>query len=418
MKLLLFLGSGVSSGCGLPNTQEISCALFRDGIGSTLPRFGVINRHTRHIPKRQALLRILREHAIRYGRSSRSDNAHSHTDRITYEMLFYLSQQLANQLNEEADNPAIGGFVEEILEQAKNQKLPGQYQHPFEGESEAEYSQYLREQDPPTMGILAEETCNYIQWVVWHELNRTVPLEELERKLALVLDLARSDEIDQLDICTLNHDLLLETLFDSKGIQYIDGFGPPDGNIRFFKPAVYDEKTTKGIHRIRIFKLHGSINWRFFQCCASADSRPAIHMVGQQNSSEYCDALGRIWQPLEHQHLLLAGTGNKTDAYNRQRVFVEMWHRFHHVLEEHDRIVMSGYGWGDIPVNDKLRGWIDANSKKNKLFLLHRCFDHTALFPADSYVWEVIDKRLVVIKKWLSDVCTLEDLLREIGGST
>jgi hypothetical protein len=53
--------------------------------------------------------------------------------------------------------------------------------------------------------------------------------------LDLVSDLAMSDLVDELNIVTLNHDTLVEQVLAANGIDFSDGFGGPDGDVRWFE---------------------------------------------------------------------------------------------------------------------------------------------------------------------------------------
>lgn len=78
--------------------------------------------------------------------------------------------------------------------------------------------------------------------------------------LDLILELAQSDQIERLDIITLNHDTLVEQLLTENKIPFVDGFGEQDGSVRWFDDALFDAADA----RVRIVKPHGSVNWYSF----------------------------------------------------------------------------------------------------------------------------------------------------------
>ncbi|HNY40832.1 MAG TPA: SIR2 family protein, partial [Bryobacteraceae bacterium] len=60
------------------------------------------------------------------------------------------------------------------------------------------------------------------------------------------------------DVFTLNYDTLIEATLEHMGLRYIDGFWGADSGV--FDAATFDEKPLAG-NTIRLYKLHGSINW-------------------------------------------------------------------------------------------------------------------------------------------------------------
>ena len=61
------------------------------------------------------------------------------------------------------------------------------------------------------------------------------------------------------DVFTLNYDTVIEATLDHLMLHYVDGFrGSRNG---WFDPTVFDEKPISNLS-FRIYKLHGSINWR------------------------------------------------------------------------------------------------------------------------------------------------------------
>lgn len=99
---------------------------------------------------------------------------------------------------------------------------------------------------------LSSRASNFIEWLV----AQTLHTDEI-KGLDLLVDLARSPDIDRLDIITLNHDTLVEQLLGEHDIPFVDGFGTADGDIRFFDEQLFDNPTSK----VRILKPHGSVNW-------------------------------------------------------------------------------------------------------------------------------------------------------------
>ena len=58
------------------------------------------------------------------------------------------------------------------------------------------------------------------------------------------------------DVFTLNHDLLIEAVLSREGVETIDGFGQPDGDVAWWQPDAFALPS-----RTFFLKLHGSVNW-------------------------------------------------------------------------------------------------------------------------------------------------------------
>lgn len=102
------------------------------------------------------------------------------------------------------------------------------------------------------------ESTNCIRDVVWRCLLTTP--QRLDH-LQLISDAYYDKNIVNVDIFTLNHDILLEQYLSTINIQVNDGFGTPQKNSkRYWKPELFETSDLK----IRLFKLHGSINWFAF----------------------------------------------------------------------------------------------------------------------------------------------------------
>jgi hypothetical protein len=135
------------------------------------------------------------------------------------------------------------------------------------------------------------------------------------------------------------------------------------------------------------------------------------------------DAIGNDWTVSSEGPIVLVGTGNKAQDYNRWAIVVDMWAHFHRILADHDLIIMSGYGWGDSEINAKLRRWV-LSDRFNRLFFLHKEFESEIkplLTPGDSSLWNnsrIRQKQMHVIPKWLSDVDSVDSLVRDMAQAS
>lgn len=382
MKVMLFLGSGISFPSGLPNASLITNSLLNDEwhshtdqnyyLGSNL---NPIFQKNNWVLRIQPFLRRLKLYADNYY-ASRKMNIQTN-----YEDLFYMVQQLNDEQWFNIPNPMIDLFVQDFKKQIKDIANP-------QGYNDREL----------TLEFLTDQARNFIHCVVWHKLDSM----NAPQGMNVIKDLALTDEITQLDIFSLNHDLLLEKLFLTSKINYLDGFGIHKGEVRYFDPSSYEKK-----QKIRLFKLHGSINWFSFK---RKDNRGEIEEYGIPLNPDYwhCkDTTGNFIKNLRGKPEFLTGTYNKIFHYS-QGIFAEMHYWLHRLLKEHNVIIMSGYGWNDWGINARLIGWI-LSSLDKRLFLLYenpeveineKSRDLNIKYWYDAFIK---DGRLVPLNKWLNE---------------
>jgi hypothetical protein len=292
----------------------------------------------------------------------------------TYEDLFFLCDQIFYWANGLADHAQTTAFMEAI-EQRAGDLLVGA----------------THERRMFDLGKLGRPGRELIESTVAAVLNRRY-LDGFD----LLHELARDGDVDELNIVTLNHDTLVEQFFGERGVEYVDGFGEPDGDIRWSDDKVYDRTDV----RVRLFKLHGSIDWYSIQHSGFART---VVLVGDDFASAR-DRTGAQLRPALSGPSFLTGI-NKDTMYNG-RVYSDVHLRFQSLLRQTDRIIMSGYGWGDSAINLQPSTWLDR-SPSHKLILLHRYpkeLIKKSLIMATGFDAWVRLGRVALIERWMSEV--------------
>jgi hypothetical protein len=393
MKLILFLGAGVSVPSGLPMVDELTHSIFTKAYHQvSYTQFSPgpqpdLPPHTPDVTARvRQLLDLLREHDERdiklAGYSpvdKRSSGAIFRGAKTTYEDLFYLCQQISLWGNGLVDNSMVTPLME-ILERQAGGLLAGE-------------SAMARMSN---LASLAQHACFFIESVVAGELQH-----KLVAGFDLINELATANDIEQLTIVTLNHDTLVEQFLMEKNVEFVDGFGQRDGDVRWYDDRLYDTQHAK----VRLIKLHGSVNWYAF--LVNGRSQPAI-FVGN-DTAQIKDQHAKELKPVFRRPSFLSGI-NKAVAYQRG-IYADMHFRFHQLLRECESMVMSGYGWGDTAINFRLDTWLDQ-SRKNNIVLLHETpqdLVEKSLVMASGYDAWVRCGQLRPVPKWLCEV-TLSDL--------
>jgi SIR2-like domain len=377
VKLLLFLGSGVSRASGLPLAGELTDAILGS---SALPLAeDSLNPRLRASELRQRIESLLQIMADFDTRDAKRTNA-LFRGRTTYEDLFYLCEEMTNWRIGLADNSTLTSFMKAIERRARP-LLSG--------------SNLAARLDD--LGLLARDARLFIQSVTATMLRAGEPAG-----LDLIAELARSRRISQLNIVTLNHDTLVEQLMENGSLELTDGFGPPDGDVRWYDDQLYDASPTSA----RLFKLHGSINWYRFV----VDGLPRTAIVRRNGRDDLVDGKGNLLRRLTQDASFLTG-GNKAIRY-QHGIYLDLLFRFQEVLRGCDVLLMCGYGWGDAAINLRLETWMD--NPRKRIVLLHpdpKEITARSMIIASAYDWWVSSGRLITVPQWLSQL-SLEDIDR------
>lgn len=377
--MILFLGSGVSVPTGLPRVDAlVEAVLWGDWHRGTDQLFyrGKCQDFVMADPT-ESVQRFLR-HV-----KALADAAHAKRgiDPANYEDLFFLLQQVVDQERGEHKNSAIEPFIAGLRSEVEffpvNQGHTGMSSSP--------------------LTVLASMGCNLIQSVVRHELST----DKTPVGLDLVCELARREAVS---IVTLNHDLLVERSLAVAGVDVVDGFGVPDGEVRWFEHSLLapSDKT-------RLLKLHGSINWFRMSKKQANESVPKTAIPLNLDPWHCKTAANETLSNWNGEPLFLTGVGNKMASYNLG-IFAEIFFRFHEALKSTDTVVMSGYGWGDRGVNTRLIDWLFDDSK-HRLVMLHENPDEFVERPTPlTHRRDFLRDRgqLIEIKKWMKDVSLAE----------
>lgn len=358
MKTCFLLGSGISRPASLPSVEELTKQVlspkeyFRcsDGVyrrvGAVQQNSVLVQMQLSEMERIEQLVRWLKGQAeVRYA---------ADTGRwVNYEDLAYLAAQIRADSLDEYENPALGPLICCALS-----LLPGLC-------------------SAGKLGELAGHAVNYIADVVAEMLARQP--SQLEH-LAILRDAASDQRFEEVDLFSLNHDRLLEDFLRSKGVDVVDGFDRENNfGIRKWNPALFDcQRAHATTPTVRLFKLHGSIDWRRFrpreaQGCEHTSNPWREEYAGIRSNPSLAnarDTQGRSHEELDRA-LFLAGTFNKIFGYMND-VFLELHYRFYRALAETTRLVVCGYGFGDKGINNRIVEWLclSAGQGRRKMLLI------------------------------------------------
>src|SRR5579862_4923006 len=284
MRIMLLLGSGISLPSGLPRADQITDSLLNEPWHMDHVTFhpGPPTEEGDPTSDLQTFLKLLQTYADDYYALRGGQKAN-------YEDIYYLAQQIRDDEQGRIVNPAILGFLNDI--EAGTRELSARIPR--------------IDDDHSSFQNMVMGACTLAQCVVEKKISTPNQIKGLE----LLRALASSPDIDRIDICTLNHDTLIERfLKDSTGKEVTNGFAQALGKstVGRFDPRLFETSA-----KVRIFKLHGSIDWFMF-----ADAESVFCGIPTNGNPDQC--LNERAEPLHNVFggpVFLAGTYNKIINY-------------------------------------------------------------------------------------------------------
>jgi len=250
-----------------------------------------------------------------------------------------------------------------------------------------------RDARPPSAKLaeLTREAMNYIDGVVrWALDQTTADLGDLDPRIhAALLDACRDKEVRRVDVVTLNHDTLLERAFVRAEMPLEDGFRLDRRGVSLWHG--FEWKRTQ---KVRLIKLHGSIDWWRFRSRGPAD-RIIRGMAGDDLS----------WNALDRRPVVLVGTFNKMLDYLRAP-HIEHLAVFRRALLRCSSVVVAGYSFRDKGVNGLLIG---TDRKNRRIVVIDPSVaasePPSTARPAISRAWGrwLTEGRLVPVRSRFSD---------------
>jgi len=231
--------------------------------------------------------------------------------------------------------------------------LTDEYENPALSRTILKEIRYFAFHNQVSVKRLLEYSTILIDCILQHFLhhNHDVVLSKSELLMNVIPDFLLDG---QLDIFTLNHDLLMEKYLDIKGIAYADGFYPNNDMLNYFD----FKKFWHSPNKVRIVKLHGSID-RYYhnQSMIKTNNPRYINDPGSNGfSNNFVPSFlsGKIVKMLDYSKPIHA------DLYGYFRV---------KLATEISKLIVVGYGFGDKGINNALSSWFKQNSQ-NRLIVI------------------------------------------------
>jgi len=288
-------GAGISIPAGLPKTQTITNQILSGHnimhqAGNYYfgePAYHHMGFPDEHIPKIVDFLKTIKTEIDYYYQSI------PHKLTTNYEDLYFITSQIYDCLTGEYDNPAIYPLIEKIRPKiapiliGKSHEVRGQWE----------------------LTQIVDEAMKYMRDVVWRMLRPT-QMKSFDY-LDIIKDANNDTDILKIDIFTLNNDTVLETYFNLQDLLFVDGFDCHSKELRIWTPDLYTKDKTK----LRLLKLHGSVDWFRIRPENSDWSEEFIGIPLQTIANSVIECKGKRYHCMEHRPVILVGTHNKLLDY-------------------------------------------------------------------------------------------------------
>ena len=154
-----------------------------------------------------------------------------------------------------------------------------------------------------------------------------------------------------LDVFTLNYDLCIETALKAGEIRFANGFSK-EGR---WSPATFADRT-----RIKIFKLHGSLDWIDDQVYGLCSLQFPKHEIAETIETE------------QTRPNLIFGTAHKLSA---REPFLTLAYHFAQRVLKTDILAIVGYSFGDEHVNQIIEQGLKKNGRLRIIVVSPRAQD-------------------------------------------
>ena len=364
MNISFLLGSGISKPILNTDVGKITSSIVDDYWclhNNLYCKVDTIENESPIVNRFKSVINIVTEELVTSSENLTKEN-------INYEHLFYVFDQIKN-----------------IREEARTNHLA----HKHIAELEKKCSEYIVNDYGDTIEFIdfARRISTYINSVVF---NHLIYGNELDNFIPL-FDQFKKEGIKS-HIFTLNHDLLLEKYFHTKGIIYNDFFENGDSPLRKFS---INSVGILNDYDFCLFKLHGSINWirnlrKFFD-----------YFVIDEYSSKLLEQfpfLSNGISTVNSTPEFLTGHTNKSIDYFHG-IYSFLVAKFIEKLNETDILIVSGFGWQDYVIREIIIEWLDYK-KTRKMILCYENNDDPSYFLGPR----INLPQVINLEQWLNEV--------------
>lgn len=226
-----------------------------------------------------------------------------------------------------------------------------------------------------------QKVSNILNYLIG-DILRVIPKNDDELKEIYKEFIGFISQFKVVDIFTLNHDLLLERVLELFGLKYSKGFNAINSPISHNGASVpYFNNTFN--EDIKIHKLHGSLD--FFQFKHYVNNGFCLKPTGEYDyymTTNYATKHNSIRINPNTKEVLqdynpdivpkfISGS-KKLDTIDNDFLFKHLFQNFQKVINETEKLFISGYSFSDEHLNKKLKAnkfdYINQNPRKEYPF--------------------------------------------------
>jgi len=385
-KFLFLFGSGISNPAGIPKMDEITTdVLSKAGLqkgANGILRICSNQKAELHAHDNICMPCVIGGLKLIYSLAYDFHNDDYRKKEINYEDMYYVSNELYNAVVHDYPNPAVAPAIfhaekklGELLENHLNETGN------VWGLEEVFYG-------------TSKHIADVVRSLLWRP-KKTIDY-------LTVLQAACNDkECRRMDVFTLNHDLLLESFFKFRGLGFDDGFVKDRGAFVWDSNCLFNSE-----HRIRLFKLHGSIDWYQFLKSANGYKDTLYAKHDPDNLVLKSDIPDLDPSPFPNHPQILVGTYNKVFEYQKN-VFFDLQTHFFLSLRDSNSLFISGYSFNDHFINSRIINWMKSHGNR-KIVIAHKNFSSLGMeaSPAVKQAFSIWKEKnlLEVIPKFIEAV--------------
>lgn len=265
-------------------------------------------------------------------------------------------EEFFDWIHKDYDDAIIKQCCYEVNERLNSRKSPSYSGHLFQNPG---LNEYRKIQD-----------C--YSYLIADLLGRDYKKEESVNQYSQFIDSIKKDA--ETNIFTLNHDSLLEFLMTKNNLRYSDGFSTINSRIVNSENEKMPVFTNEYQNGIKLFKLHGSINYYLFSAMKPSENgiyyytgdywffKPKKYwdlqtckLIGQDNG----EVLQVVNPDIKPQFL----TGkSKLEIINNHLIYKELYDSLQKSLLTTNKLIIIGYSYRDTHVNKLIKEFLDVNS--------------------------------------------------------
>jgi hypothetical protein len=368
VKIAFLFGAGVSQCSGLYGTQKLTEKILAgENVHRGMAENYFVNDMLSNPMPEEDDVYVSRIKKLFHVLTNNLGSHYSFINRmINYEDYYYMIDSMHTDEDMEFENPVVTYFSDYLFKNHTSLFEP-----------------FKENFSPLRLVDLMWEAKLYIEYIVASYLDKKP--KDLSQ-FSLLEELYQDNSFSKAYIFTVNHDTLIEQYFKSKEIDFSDGFITKDDTVRDWDSGSFKEK-------MNLFKLHGSIDWAYYDTDDPYEKNICIYTKQQRGFSP---------------PVIIIGSFNKLRKYSRGISF-DLQYLFAKYLTECNRLVISGYSFGDQGINSRIIDWL-YDSRDRKIMIIHKEADEMLknARPAikSIYHWDVKEKSdlIRIIPKWFQDI--------------